>query len=607
MVPDRMYHHATRLRSVLLLITAIFVFVPASQAEQAKPSTAAPIIGYDARFHPVLSKAGMVVSAESIASRVGAHILAIGGNAVDAAVATGFALAVTYPQAGNIGGGGFMLIHLAKEGRTVAIDYREMAPRAAQRDMFLDEQGNVVTGKSQRTLYASGVPGTVAGLLLAHEKYGRLDRATVMRPAIDLAHHGFPVSFALANTLASPWGKRLLANDAAAHYLFRPDGTPWEEGEILRQRDLAWTLTQISDRGTAGFYTGAVADRLIAEMKRGHGPITYEDLAAYRAVEREPVRGNFHGYEIVSMPPPSSGGVHLVQMLNVLEGLPLRELQLNSAAYIHVLAETMKHAYADRSRFLGDPDFHDVPVAALTSPDYARKIRESIDPQRVTPSAQILPARELPRESTETTHFSVLDTDGNMVANTYTLNFSFGSGIAVPGAGFFLNNEMDDFAIAPGVTNAFGLTGGEANAIAAGKRPLSSMTPTIVLRDGQPFIATGAPGGPRIITVVLQILLNTLAFDMNIADATAQPRVHHQWLPDELYLEPGISPDTTRLLGEMGYTIGASGPLFGNAQSLMYHDGFMFGASDTRRPGGGVATVEDVDNALELKKKVHPR
>lgn len=593
-------------RATLLLIATVLVFAPAPRAEQARQSTA-PIVGYDARFHPVLSKAGMVVSADTIASRVGAHILAAGGNAVDAAVATGFALAVTYPQAGNIGGGGFMLVHLAKEGRTVAIDYREVAPRAARRDMFLDERGAVAEGRSQRTHLASGVPGTVAGLLLAHQKYGRLDRAAVMRPAIDLAHHGFPVGFALANTLASPWGKRLLANPAAAHYLFRPDGSPWEPGEILRQRDLAWTLTQIADRGVAGFYEGPVAERLVAEMKRGGGLITHEDLAAYRAVEREPVRGTFHGYEIVSMPPPSSGGVHLVQMLNVLAGFPLRELQLNSAAYIHVLAETMKRAYADRSRHLGDPDFHRVPVAELTSPQYARTIRAAIDPRRATPAAEIRPVTGFPRESTETTHYSVVDADGNMVSNTYTLNFSFGNGIAVPGAGFFLNNEMDDFAVAPGVANAFGLTGDEANAIAAGKRPLSSMTPTIVLRDGRPLLATGAPGGPRIITVVLQILLNTLVFDMNIADASAQPRVHHQWLPDELYLEPGISPDTSALLVGLGHTIGPAGPLFGNAQSLVYRDGIMHGASDTRRPGGGVAVVEDVQNAAELRKKLQPR
>ncbi len=601
-----MQHPALSARLAALLITAILAFATAGYAEQPAPQ-AAPIIGYDTRFHPVLSEAGMVVSADIIASRVGAHILAIGGNAVDAAVATGFALAVTYPQAGNLGGGGFMLVHLAKEQRTVAIDYREVAPQAARRNMFLDENGEVAPGRSQRTLLASGVPGTVAGLLLAHEKYGHLDRAAVMRPAIDLAHHGFPVSFALANTLASPWGKRLLTNPAAAHYLFRPDGSPWEQGETLRQRDLAWTLTQISDRGTAGFYEGPVADRVVGEMTRGKGLITREDLAAYRAIEREPVRGTFHGFEVVSMPPPSSGGVHLIQMLNVLEGFPLRELQLNSAAYIHVLAETMKRAYADRSRYLGDPDFHHVPVAELTSPEYARVIREAIDPQRATPSREILPASTFPHESTETTHFSVVDAEGNMVSNTYTLNFSFGSGIAVPGAGFFLNNEMDDFALAPGVPNAFGLTGDEANAVAAGKRPLSSMTPTIVLRDGQPFLATGAPGGPRIITVVLQILLNALVFDMNIADASAQPRVHHQWLPDELYLEPGISPDTTALLRGMGYTIGASGPLFGNAQSLEYRDGVMYGASDTRRPGGGVAVVEDVQNALELRKRLQPR
>jgi gamma-glutamyltranspeptidase / glutathione hydrolase len=583
------------MRIIVSLLISLFVSVtaPALHAE-AKPAPPAPIIGYDARFHPVPSREGLVVSSEVLASEVGARILAAGGNAVDAAVATGFALAVTYPQAGNIGGGGFMLVHLAKEGRTVAIDYREVAPRAARRDMFLDKQGEVVPQRSQLTHLASGVPGSVAGLLHALERYGRLDRATVMAPAIELAEKGFPVTFTLANTLASPWGQRLLANPAAKACLFKPDGSVYQPGEILRQPDLAWTLRQIAERGTAGFYEGPVADRLVAEMERGGGLITRHDLEQYRAVEREPVRGSFHGYEIVSMPPPSSGGVHLVQMLNVLEQFPLRELQLNSAAYIHVLAETMKYAYADRSKHLGDPDFHRIPVAELTSRAYAKQIHDAIDPQHATPSAQILPAAKFPRESTQTTHYSVIDAEGNVVSNTYTLNFSFGSGIAVPGAGFFLNNEMDDFSVKPGVPNVFGLIGDEANEVASRKRPLSSMTPTIVLKDGKPFLATGAPGGSRIITVVLQIILDTLVFDMNIADASAQSRVHHQWLPDELYLEPGISPDTAALLQSMGYKLGAPGPLFGNAQSLVYRDGMMYGASDTRRPGGGVATVEEV-------------
>jgi gamma-glutamyltranspeptidase/glutathione hydrolase len=585
------------MRVIASLVLSLFVtlLAPApSYAEAKQAPVRAPIIGYDARFHPVPSREGMVVSSEVLASEVGARILAAGGNAVDAAAATGFALAVTYPQAGNIGGGGFMLVHLNKEGRTVAIDYREVAPRAARRDMFLDKTGEVVPQRSQLTHLASGVPGSVAGLLHALERYGRLDRATVMAPAIELAERGFPVSFTLSNTLTSPWGQRLLANPAAKSYLFRPDGSVYQPGEILRQPDLAWTLRQIAERGTAGFYEGPVADRLVAEMERGGGLITRRDLKQYRALEREPVRGSFHGFEIVSMPPPSSGGVHLVQMLNVLEQFPLRDLQLNSAAYIHVLAETMKRAYADRSKHLGDPDFHRIPVAGLTSQAYAKQIHDAIDLKRATPSAQILPATQFPRESTQTTHYSVIDAEGNVVSNTYTLNFSFGSGIAVPGAGFFLNNEMDDFSVKPGVPNVFGLVGDEANAVGSRKRPLSSMTPTIVLQDGKPFLATGAPGGARIITVVLQIILNTLVFDMNIADASAQSRIHHQWLPDELYLEPGISPDTASLLKSMSHTLGAPGALFGNAQSLMYRDGMMYGASDTRRPGGGVATVEQV-------------
>jgi gamma-glutamyltranspeptidase/glutathione hydrolase len=582
------------MQALIRLVLVLLLFVPAAlaRAEAAKPLP--PIITYDARFQPIPSREGMVVSSEATASRVGAEILAAGGNAIDAAVATGFALAVTYPQAGNIGGGGFMLAHLAKEQRTVAIDYRETAPKAATRDMFLDAQGAVVEGRSSLSHLASGVPGTVAGLLLAHERYGRLPRAQVMAPAIALAERGFPVSFSMSALLKGPWSKRLLTNEAARGYLFKTGGVPYEPGEILRQQDLAWTLRQIAKHGTRGFYQGPVAEKLAAEMQRGGGLITREDLGAYRAVEREPVRGRFHGYEIVSMPPPSSGGVHLVQMLNVLEGFPLAELKHNSAAYLHLLTETMKRAYADRSKYLGDPDFFEVPIAGLTSRSYAAQIRAAIDPQRATPAAQIAPVAELPRESTQTTHFTVMDREGNVVSNTYTLNYSFGNGVAVPGAGFFMNNEMDDFSAKPGVPNAFGLVGDEANAVGPMKRPLSSMTPTLVLKDGVPWLATGAPGGSRIITVVLQLVLNTTVFDMNIADATAQPRIHHQWLPDELYLEPGISADTEALLVSMGHVLGKGTALLGNSQSLMFRDGTMLGASDTRRPGGAVATVEQV-------------
>lgn len=589
-----------RIGPVLLALQFAFGVATAHAAETAP--VAWPIIGYDARFQPTPSREGMVVSSEEIASRVGARILAEGGNAVDAAVATGFALAVTYPQAGNIGGGGFMLLYLAAEKRTIAIDYRETAPRAARRDMFLNADGEVIENLSRLSHLASGVPGSVAGLLHAQDHYGRLSRKQVIAPAIELAEKGFPVSFVFASTLASPWGQRLLANPAARSYLFKPDGSTYQPAELLRQRDLGWTLRQIAERGAKGFYEGPVADRLVAEMERGGGLITHADLKDYKVVEREPVHGKFRGYDIVSMPPPSSGGVHLVEMLNVLDGFALKEMQHNSAAYLHVLAETMKYAYADRSKYLGDPDFFQVPVAALTSPEYARTLRGLIDLKHATPSVKIAPATGFPAESTQTTHYSVVDRDGNMVANTYTLNFSFGSGIAVPGAGFFLNNEMDDFSVKPGVPNVFGLVGDEANAVESMKRPLSSMTPTLVLHDGQPFLATGAPGGARIITVVLQLILNTLVFDMNIADATARPRIHHQWLPDELVLEPGISPDTAALLESMGYKLATGGFLLGNSQSIMRRNGALLGVSDTRRPGGAVATVEEI-RALDQPRR----
>lgn len=557
------------------------------------------IIDAGAMFHPEVSERGMVVSQEALASAVGAEILAQGGNAVDAAVATGFALAVTLPQAGNIGGGGFMLVHLAEEGRTVAIDYRETAPMAAREDLFLDDDGEVDRQKAMFSHLASGVPGTVAGLLHALEQYGSMSREQVMAPAIRLAGEGITITSTLAYSLESS-APRLRRSEASREYFFRPDGTPLRPGDHWRQSDLAWSLEEIARDGADAFYRGTVADKLVAEMERGGGLITREDLEAYRAVEREPVSGSYRGYEVVSMPPPSSGGVHLVQMLNILEGWELAQLEHNSAAYLHRLIETMRRAYADRSKYLGDPDFHEVPVAELTDKSYADTLRSGISTERATPSTEVAPGLPAVNESPQTTHYSVWDRDGNVVTNTYTLNFSYGNGISVPGAGFLLNNEMDDFSAKAGTPNAFGLIGGEANAIEPGKRPLSSMTPTLVFREGQPVIATGSPGGSTIITIVLQILLNVIDFDMNVAEATAAPRIHHQWLPDEVMWERGISADTRTLLEAKGHVLSDRTRPMGRAQSIMRVDGRFHGAADHRWPGAGAAAPTP---ALEGKRR----
>ncbi|MFZ5654416.1 MAG: gamma-glutamyltransferase [Pseudomonadota bacterium] len=544
-----------------------------------------PIIDYRDRFHPVVGEAGMVVSQEALASAVGARILERGGNAVDAAVAVGFALAVTLPQAGNLGGGGFMLVHLAQGDRTVAIDYRETAPGAAHRDLFVGEDGKVDTELARFSHRSAGVPGTVAGLIHALEHYGSLPLAEVLAPAIALAGEGIEVTRPLAFSLAEAQA-RLRRSAAAAGYFLQPDGTPPPAGRRWRQPDLARTLKRIAAGGRAAFYEGEIADLIVAEMAAHDGLITTADLAGYRVVERAPVEGSYRGYRIAAMPPPSSGGVHLVQMLNILEGWDLAELGHNSAAYLHRLIEAMRRAYADRSRYLGDPDFVAVPVAELTAKTYAARLRAAIDLARATPSEQVAPGLELPAESPQTTHFSVWDQQGNVVSNTYTLNFSYGSGIAVAGAGFLLNNEMDDFSAQPGVPNAFGLLGGEANAIAPRKRPLSSMTPVLLFRDGDPVLATGSPGGPVIITAVLQTILNRVDFGMNVAEAAAQPRIHHQWQPDELYYEPGISPDTLALLRGMGHRLVPAPRVLGRTQTISGEHGRWSGASDTRWPGG---------------------
>ena len=557
-------------------------------ASNADTSTLIPIIDYKERFLPVIARNGMVVGPEQLAAEVGAQILRQGGNAIDAAVATGFALAVTYPRAGNLAGGGFMLIHLADDDRETLIDYRETAPAAASRDMFLDNEGNLDKQREYFSLQSAGVPGTVAGMLYALEKYGTLTREQALAPAIALARDGIPVSYSLFFEISAS-AQNLRKNPAAERQFFQPDGSAYAVGDIWRQPDLAWTLSEISKEGINGFYGGGVAQLITTEMESGGGLITAQDLADYRVVERQPVRGTYKDFEIVSTPPPSSGGVHIVQMLNILEGYDLQAMGHNSAAYIHHLTESMKLAYADRSLYLADPDFVDVPVTQLVDKAYAEQQRQRIDSNVATPSVDIAPGQLLGSESTETTHYSVADRFGNVVSNTYTLNFSFGSNIVVPGTGMLLNNEMADFASSPGSANAFGLVQGEANKIEPGKRPLSSMSPTIVFRAGEPWLATGSPGGSVIISTVLQTTLNAMVFDMNIATAAAEPRMHHQWMPDVLKMEEGFSLDTVRLLQAMGQNVDMASRTTGRTNSIMLDEGWLYGSSDTRRPGGWVA------------------
>ncbi len=534
-------------------------------------------------FHPVVGTQGMVASQEATATRVGLDVLKGGGNAVDAAVAVGFALAVTLPRAGNLGGGGFMLVHMAESGETLALDYREEAPAAAGRDLFLGPDGEVDNRRARFSYLSAGVPGSVAGLAAAQARFGRLSLAEVLAPAIRLAEEGLTVSSALAEGLAAR-AERLKAWPETARIFFKADGSPYRAGERLVQADLAWSLKQIARDGPEAFYKGEIGRRIAADMKANGGLITEGDLAAYDVVWREPVAGRYRGYQIASMPPPSSGGIHLVQILNLLESYPLGEMGAGSAATLHVMAEAMKLAYADRSRHLGDPDFWDVPQRGLTSKAYASRLRQRIDQERARAADEVGPGDPALYESNETTHFSVADRFGNVVSNTYTINFSYGSGIVAKGTGILLNNEMDDFSAKPGVPNAYGLIGGAANAIEPGKRPLSSMTPTLVFKDGKPWLVTGSPGGSRIITTVLQIILNTVDHGMNVAAATAAPRMHHQWLPDELRIEPGFSRDSLRLLVEKGHRVVVKNAM-GSTQSLLRIEDGWTGASDPRRPG----------------------
>jgi gamma-glutamyltranspeptidase / glutathione hydrolase len=540
------------------------------------------IIPVSATRQPVRARHGMVVAMEAIAADVGVSVLQKGGNAVDAAVAVGFALAVTHPFAGNIGGGGYMLIRMA-DGRTTFIDFRERAPEKASRNMYLDAKGEL-TRDSIEGWRSSGVPGSVRGFEIAVKKYGRRTWTDGLAPAIELASKGFLVSYPLAEGLK---GSRGLADDPESKRVFQRDGRFFEVGDTLVQADLARTLQQISANGANEFYEGEIARRFAGEMAKHGGVISLADLKNYKAIERTPLQGTYKGYTVITAPPSSSGGIALLEMLGMLEGTGYEKDGSGSASSIHYQAEVMRRAYADRNEYAGDPDFVKVPIAGLLDPAYLARRRSTIDPEKATPSADVRPGQPTGSERMETTHYSVVDSEGNAVAVTYTLNGGYGNGITVPGLGFLLNNEMDDFSSKPGSPNMFGLVQGEVNAIAPGKRPLSSMTPTMLLKDGKLFMTVGAPGGSRISTAVLQVILNVIDFGMNIQDAIDAPRVHHQWQPDRLSLERGISPDTVAILKSRGYDVDyAPGVVLAQTAAIVSDGGWLQGGSDGRSAAG---------------------
>ena len=545
-----------------------------------------PVISPFATARPVLARHGMVVAQEAAASRAGLDILMRGGNAVDAAVAVGFALAVTLPRAGNLGGGGFMLIHRADLNRTIAIDYREAAPAATTKDVFLDANGEADPFKSRYSGLAIGVPGTVAGLELAWRKYGsgKFSFADLIAPSIALARQGLVVDDDVADSL--PLAAKALARyPSSARIYLRPDGGVPQAGDRIALDDLAATLETIAANGAAGFYTGPVAQKIVQAVDASGGRMTTQDLANYRAVERKPVCGTYRGYTVVSMPPPSSGGAHIIEILNILEGFPLAAQGLNSAASLHEIAEAEKLAYADRAAWLGDPDFVKIPLAGLISKTYAEHLRGLIAPDRARPAADIRPGEPQRYESDQTTHFSIVDADGDAVANTYTLNLPYGSGLVAEGTGVLLNNELDDFAAKPGAANVYGLLGGDANAPGPMKRPLSSMSPTLVFKDGKLVMATGSPGGATIISTVLQIILNVVDHGLNVAEAENAPRAHDQLWPDELRIERGMSPDTIRLLEAMGHKVVIRNAMGSANTILRAPDSELEGASDLRQRG----------------------
>ncbi|WP_111934217.1 gamma-glutamyltransferase [Paraburkholderia bryophila] len=554
----------------------------------------------------VEAKNGMVVSSQNLASEIGIAMLKQGGNAVDAAVAVGYAQAVTNPCCGNIGGGGFMTLHLA-DGQDRFINFRETAPAAASANMYLDADGKVRPGESLYGYRAVGVPGTVAGLDLAQRKYGKLTRQQVMAPAIKLAREGFILTRADTDILDTTV-QRFRTDPDAARIFLRRDGTPLQPGDRLVQRDLARTLEDIARRGPDAFYRGRIPQIVEAASSKSGGLITAADFAAYKAEDTEPLKCNYRGYDFISAPPPSSGGVTLCETLNILEGYDMRGLGFHSAASVHYMTEAMRHAYLDRNTLLGDPAFIKNPVDKLLSKDYAASIRTLITADTATPSKDVQPGYGV-HEKPETTHYSIIDKAGNAVSTTYTVNGRFGAVVIAPGTGFFLNDEMDDFTVKVGVQNLFGLVQGSRNSIAPGKRPLSSMAPTVVTKDGKVFMVLGSPGGSRIITITLQTALNVIDYGMVPQDAVDAPRIHHQWLPDEVdYETQGLSPDTLKILQQMGYkmveqtpwgaaelimaglpgTEAASRVSSGNDSSVsgQVRQGFFYGSNDPRRPAG---------------------
>jgi len=567
--------HRPMLRCAALGLAGALALASAARGEDI-----APAIGH---AHAVIAEHGMVVAQEAIAARIGVDILQKGGNAIDAAVATAFAMAVTYPRAGNIGGGGFMVIHRAS-GEDTTIDYREAAPAAINKNSFLDAQGNADPQKSRESALAIGVPGTVAGLALAEAKYGsgKFTLAELIEPAIALARDGTAVADDTAESLPRDWS-RLARWPSSVKIFAKADGTPLAEGDKLVQAELADTLAAIAKDGPRAFYQGPIADKIAAAVQEAGGAMNVEDLKNYRTLERAPIRGSYRGYDIVSMPPPSSGGIALTEMLNILEGYDLAHEQEAQALFFTV--EAMKRAYADRAWFLGDPDVVQVPVARLISKSYAAAWRATIDPAHATPASEIhAGAGVIGSEGRNTTHFSVIDRYGNAVANTYTLNFSFGVGLVAAGTGVLLNNEMDDFAAKADSPNAYGLLGYDANAPGPGKRPLSSMTPTIVLKDGKPHLVTGSPGGSLIINAVLQVITNVIDHSMDIAAAVSAPRVYDQWMPDLVFAEPWLASDLVAALQARGDNVVVQ-KLPTSANSIMVTPAGFVGAADPRTRG----------------------
>ena len=568
----------------LLLPVSLIAFILSTQIAPAN------IVAVSASREPVRARHGMVASTNEIASKVGVDIMKRGGNAVDAAIAVAFALAVTHPAAGNLGGGGFMMIRL-QDGRTTAIDYREMAPAAATRNVYLEKNGNVIEGEGGplEGYRAAGVPGTVRGMELALKKYGsgKLTWAQLIEPARRLAANGFTVTNSLARGLRG--NREYLSKYPETKRIYLNSGKFYDEGDLFVQSDLAATFLRLQQRGPNEFYEGQTAQLIAADMRRHNGLMTLDDLRGYVARERQPLRGNYRGYEVVSMPPPSSGGAVLIEMLNILEGYDLKKMDWASSDRYHLMTEAIRRAFADRAEYMGDADFVKVPLAGLVDKKYAAKLRQTINPQRASSSEQVKAGKPLGYESEETTHFTVVDAEGNAVANTYTLNNSYGSAAVAKGTGLLLNDEMDDFAAKPGTPNLYGLIQGERNAVAPRKRPLSAMTPTLVLRkDGSLWFTVGSPGGPTIINTVLCVITNVIDYDMNIQQAIDAPRIHHQWLPDELVFEPyGLSGDTQNALTARGHKL-AKPRYLGDAEGIMIEEktGMRLGATDPRRSDG---------------------